>query len=299
MPFVRMHDKQRENEVLRNIEQLIDILQTKQDANEPVMLTELEGTHGDVAKLLLNDLKKALNSDELFMVYQPQIDIDGKMIGMESLLRWKYPVFGMIFPPLVIKLAMEAGFLNELEKSIFLKVKKDMGSFDYETTVSVNATAQFFVSDGFYQFISTAFPDGKAYKSTLCIEITEQSRLITDDYIATTFAMLKDIGIKLAIDDFSMGYTSLKYLSNNPFDMVKLDGSLIRGLENPRNCEIIASIMYLSQSLGFFVVAEFVETEKQRDRLMEIGCHVYQGYLYSRPLTLECLRDFIQNRPRI
>ena len=111
---------------------------------------------------------------------------------------------------------------------------------------------------------------------------------------------LKDLGHKFLIDDFGMGHTSLTYLQTNHFEVVKLDGALTRDiLENERNADIIGSIVYLSQSLHFWILAEYVETEKQRDKLAELGCSGFQGYLYSKPLRFEDLVVWMKEREEL
>ena len=120
------------------------------------------------------------------------------------------------------------------------------------------------------------------FGKNLCLEVTEQDSLSFDENTVTTFKALKDLGLSLAIDDFSMGQTSINYLKENLFDFIKLDGSLVRELFDRSNCrEIIISISRLAKSLHLSVIAEYVETKEQLDTLHETGCDYYQGYLFS------------------
>ena len=122
----------------------------------------------------------------------------------------------------------------------------------------------------------------------ICIEVTEKMTLNFDKDLEDKIERIKKLGFSLAIDDFSMGYTSIKYLKSSIFDMVKLDGSLVQGMsDNPRCENIIESITNLGQSLDFDVLAEFVETQEQFDRLKSIGCFKYQGYLFSPAVPKE------------
>ena len=122
----------------------------------------------------------------------------------------------------------------------------------------------------------------------LCLELTEKEALELNDETINAFKTIRELGLHLAIDDFSMGQTSIHYLRYNLFDIIKIDGSLVRGIISSPTCrEIISSISELSDSLSMLIIAEFVETEEEKNALHEIGCDHYQGYLYSKaePLT--------------
>ena len=116
----------------------------------------------------------------------------------------------------------------------------------------------------------------------MCIEVTEQATLNFDENTLKALKTLKDMGLMLAIDDFSMGQTSINYMKDNLFDIVKLDGSLVKGLfEHQNTREIISSIVSLASSIDMLVLAEYVETQEQKEELHKLGCNCYQGYLYS------------------
>lgn len=124
------------------------------------------------------------------------------------------------------------------------------------------------------------------------LEITEQDVLTNSEMVTKKIQQLKEDGHKLLIDDFGMGHTSLIYLQSDNFDVVKLDGSLVRHiLEKETNQKIVASIVELGTKLGIKVIAEYVETEEQRQKLDELGCHCYQGYLYGKPMLLEAFAE--------
>ena len=160
--------------------------------------------------------------------------------------------------------------------------------FGKDVKLSVNVTGTTVVTNDFLQFVKKLKDDGKLDGINLCIEITEQAALSFDDRSISVLRSLREMGILLSIDDFSMGKTSLNYLKNNLFDEIKLDGSLVKGLSTHKNCrEIIQSITGLATTLDLYVLAEYVETEEERDTLHEIGCDRYQGYLYSPAVYLE------------
>lgn len=293
-PFIKLFDKARRRDASRNMDQLVKVLQESERENKAVVLTELTGECGSIAKGLVFDLKRAIYEDELTLYYQPQYDNCHRCIGAEALLRWKHEVYGMLYPPLVIKVASEAGLLYELEKTILRKALEGCRQInagqDRKIKISVNVSAETVQNPMLVEFLKTLVTKRFLEENPIYLEVTEQMAVRSTKDTQERFEKIHRIGFKLAIDDFSMGHTSLKYLQENTFDMVKLDGALVRGMkENPRSREIISSILYLSHSLNFTVVAEYVEDEAQRAALEEIGCQYYQGYLYSPALPLEDL----------
>ena len=289
MPFVKLYDQQKIRQGRDTVRELIDIYQMHEARNSDVTLTGYTGRAGATARQLVNDLKSAIDREELFFLYQPQVNAAGTLFGAEALLRWNHPLFGPIYPPLIIRLAAEADILTSLEKYVFLRVLKDTAGLS-GITFSVNVTPLTLRDDRFISFLVRTFPDGLAGGLPLCIEVTEQNRLGSGKHMSERLSRLKENGFRLAIDDFSMGHTSLKYLQEGSFDVVKLDGSLSqRVLDDSRTRDIIASIVYLSRSVGFTVLAEYVETTEQMKALADLGCWAYQGYLYSPPVSLESL----------
>lgn len=139
----------------------------------------------------------------------------------------------------------------------------------------------------FERFLERLCKDYPMKEMGMCLEITEQAALQLDDALRERFRRLKELGFMLAVDDFSMGSTSIQYLTENYFDLVKLDGSLVRGiLDNGRCCEIISSIIQLSRSLELDVLAEYVSDAAIKEKLTELGCFLYQGWYYSPAITL-------------
>lgn len=217
---------------------------------------------------------------------QPQFDNTGKCIGAESLLRWNHEKYGIIYPPLVVHLAKESGRLYELETAIIEKSVQDSVEikkvYGESFKLSVNITVSSLNDKRLLPFLKGLCEKYPFKPGSVCIEITEETALETTEKTSELMKTIKDMGFTFALDDFSMGHTSLQYLQYNQFDLVKLDGNLVKSLlGNVRTKEIINSIVYLSNSLGFRVLAEFVETTKQKEALESIGVKLYQGYLYS------------------
>ncbi len=293
MPFIKRYDRMREAESRANIGLLTERFKEIEKNNDNALLTEESGITGSIAKQLVHDLMTAMEEEELFMLYQPQCNSMGACIGAEALLRWAHPTFGTVYPPMVIRIAEEGGYLTELEKYVFRRVKADMKKLGLPIRISINVTAQTIRSAAFADFLTETFPDGHEGGARVCIEITEQSELITSSSVTNMLDNIGKRGFALAIDDFSMGFTSLKYLQECRFDEVKLDGSLVRGMtEGTTARDIISSIVYLSGSLGFSVLAEYVETPEQKEMLGAIGCSKYQGYLFSCPIAPEELKKY-------
>ena len=304
-PFVIMYEKKSLKESSSAMNELVGILKKCEETTEEIVLTECEGNAGRLAKLLATDLVVSLPSADtkadtvnaespLLVKYQPQFDNKGNCIGAESLLRWNHDRYGIIYPPLVIHLAKESGNLYKLETYIIERSVQDSESFRKcfgETfKLSVNVTVTTLYDKRFIGFIEELARRYEIKPGNICIEITEETELVTSEETGELIKKIRSFGYTFALDDFSMGHTSLQYLQHNQFDLVKLDGNLVRSiLTNARTKEIINSIVYLSKSLDFKVLAEFVETQEQKEALEGIGCLLYQGYLYSPAVDRDSL----------
>ena len=218
-------------------------------------------------------------------------------MGAEALLRWNHPIGGYLYPPLVISLAQEAGLLDQLGMYIADRACEDIRSLKKISqrpfNISINLTACQVDSSSFTTQLSKLIAQYGFEPGTIGIEITEQTALSSSGSVVDRLSTFQDLGVYLIMDDFGMGHSSLVYLQNNKFNMVKLDGSLVRDITTNDRCkDIISSIIYLSGSLGFQVLAEFVETVEQRDALATLGCVYYQGYLYSKAVPFDQFVDF-------
>lgn len=291
MPFVRILDRQTEDEYHRVFDDFMKYYRDHEETLAAERIIDRQDVYGDFARNLTADLRYKMN-DHLQIHYQPQYNYEGKCVGVESLLRWNHPAFGMLYPPLVIKLAEDGGFLLDLEEAIVKRVlcetERIKKQFADEVKISFNVTGTTVVSDRFLQFCQNLNVNHPFAGSNICIEVTEQATLAFDDTTLKALRQLKEMGIQLAIDDFSMGHTSIEYMKNSLFDFIKLDGSLVRGMGTHENSrQIISSIVRLANSLHMTVIAEYVETEAQREELHEMGCDCYQGWLYSPAVPLD------------
>ncbi|MBO4384944.1 MAG: PTS sugar transporter subunit IIC/EAL domain-containing protein [Clostridia bacterium] len=291
LPFVRMLDRQSEEDVRRGFESFMEFYRRNEPELLGLSLIDRGDVYGDFAKNLCEELKNDL-PEKVVLYYQPQYHYNGSLIGVEALLRYKHPIHGMLYPPLIFKLAEDGGFLPELEEAVLAAALRDrdkvLARFGADVKLSVNVTGTTIVSPRFIEYCRELNEKAPFDGKNICLEVTEQAALLFNGDTMRILRELRDMGMLLAIDDFSMGQTSLHYLADNLFDLVKLDGSLVRGLFTHTNTrEIIASVVRLADSLEIKVLAEFVETEEQRQALHEIGCDRYQGYLYSAAVPLD------------
>lgn len=283
-PFVRRYDAEKLRTAQSEYDELLQKMKYSEATGTPTVLTASD----TIAKALAADLNHAINTGQLMLYYQPQYHLDGRCLGAEALLRWDHKVFGMVYPPLIIRLAQEADLLPRLEKMIVSRAAADLQRLHSETglelKISVNITGSSIQSADFENFLT----DLSARDYLPWLEITEQTALLFNDELKARFSRLHELGYHFAVDDFSMGQTSLKYLLGSQFELVKLDGSLVTGmLDNPRCRDIVSSIVQLSHSLNVDVLAEYVSSPELRDTLAGAGCTRYQGWYYSQAVPFD------------
>lgn len=296
IPFVKFNERHQSMEFEKSINALeIDMQNGEENGNIPTFLADQYKYHFP-AKTLTMDLKNAMRLNQLQLFYQVQITADEEIYGAEALFRWNHPVCGFIYPPLLISLAYQDGYLDELGLYIIEKACKDAMKMDkkgIKMNLSINISPKQLENDSFVSNVVKIKNLYPLQHIQLVFEITERAILITSDVIVNRILELRKNGIKMSIDDFGMGHGSITYLQENIFDEVKLDGSLVkRLLENERTREIVVSITQMSKRLQFHVVAEFVENKEQIKVLKDVGCTIYQGWFYGKA---EALDTFIQN----
>lgn len=295
LPFLRVYEKIYDVRMQQKISKLVEELQEYEKKGEnPNFLHRMDDT-GMVTRMLLQELKFAIKKKELYLLYQPQVDENGKYIGAEALMRWNHQEYGFIYPPLIIYLAKEGDLLPELERMLIdtsvKAIKQVSETCGDQFKISVNITAHS-LNWEIEDYVEKKLKEYDVPAKHLWMEITEQDMLTNSDMVIRKINQLKEAGHKLLIDDFGMGHTSLIYLQSEYFDVVKLDGSLVRDIINKTtNQKIVASVIELAKKLNVKVIAEYVETQEECDLLNEMGCDWYQGYLFGKPMPLE---EFIQ-----
>lgn len=298
LPFLRLNKRMQENIQKMRLQKLVQELQRLEESNEPPRLLQRTDQVGLISRMLLQDLKLSLEKKELFLLYQPQIDSNNVCLGAEALLRWKHPIFGFIYPPLIIYLAKEGDLLPKLEQNLLdmacNAIRTTQEQYDGNFKISINITAKSLLWD-IETCIQNNLEKYQIVPEKLWIEITEQDMVANSNIVVDKLSRLRQVGHTLLIDDFGMGHTSLLYLQSNYFNVVKLDGSLIKKmLGSTTNQKIISSIVQLGAELGVEIIAEYVETNTQKEKLLELGCKRYQGYLFSKPVPLEAFISYLK-----
>ena len=240
-----------------------------------------------------NGLKYALANNELLLHYQPQVDlITNNIVGVEALVRWQHPTFGLIAPSRFISIAEETGLIISIGEWVLQTACTQIKAWQREGSdnlrVAVNLSSRQFADPGLLQTIIGALEGNSLSANQLDIELTE-SVLVTDvEHAVKVMLQLSNLGVQLSIDDFGTGYSSLMYLKRFPINILKIDQSFVQDIAVEITGEaIVASIISLAHNLKIRVIAEGVESRVQLDFLRQHRCDQVQGYYFSRPVSAE------------
>ncbi|WP_257539988.1 bifunctional diguanylate cyclase/phosphodiesterase [Sphingobium sp. CFD-1] len=236
---------------------------------------------------LEEDLRDALATDALHLVYQPVVSsVTEQITGYEALLRWQHPRRGLIGPDIFIPIAEDTGLIAQIGDWVIRTACKDAAQWVGSTRVAVNVSPIQFANPSFPSTIMNALASTQLSPERLELEITESVFLNDNADTDSMFARLKALGVRLALDDFGTGYSSLGYLKKAPFDKIKIDQSFVRGaaIKGNRNSAIIKAIVSLAEALGMDTTAEGAETHDELDLIRQLGCSHVQGYVYGRPM---------------
>jgi EAL domain-containing protein (putative c-di-GMP-specific phosphodiesterase class I) len=237
---------------------------------------------------LENELRKAIKRKEFFLVYQPKINLMTKQIvGLEALIRWNHPEFGLIPPSQFIPLAEKTGQIVPITENVIRTVCEDIEEWNRDgiyPCVAINISPIMFEEMDLSEFFKTFLKTASIDASSLELEITE-SAMINPIRALRTLKRLKEIGLKISIDDFGAGYSSLGHLKQFPVDTLKIDISFIRGIGNSHEDNaLVKTIIDIAHNLKLNVVAEGVETNEQLDFLSTYHCTEGQGYVFFKPM---------------
>jgi len=243
--------------------------------------------------LLQQELKMALNNEELMVYYQPKYNIKiGSYDGFEALIRWKHPVKGFISPVEFIPVAEETNLINEigawvLEKSCVF-IKEFNFKFGKEFNVAVNVSAVQLLSDGFEEYVCSVIEKYKLKPQYLELEITESVFMNSIDIAYQKLNFFRSMNISIALDDFGTGYSSFTYLKSLPITTLKLDKSFVDDIVSDEIAlKIMKSVIQIGKSIGLKMVAEGVETVEQYQLLSKLECEYIQGFYFSKPVSEE------------
>ena len=248
------------------------------------------------------ELRQSLRESRFVLHYQPQMHGNGKMFGVEALIRWQHPERGLVYPNDFIAQAEESGLILPigkwaLETACLQLSRWAMREETRHLSVAVNVSVRQFRHPEFVELVMMTIKDSGINASRLKLELTETLLATGIEVTIAKMGMLKEAGVTLSIDDFGIGYSALSYLKHLPLDQLKIDRIFVKDiLTDPNDAAIARTIVGLAQSLGLGVVAEGVETEAQRELLARFGCECYQGHLFSPALPIEALEIFMQRR---
>jgi len=246
---------------------------------------------------LENDLRRALERDELVLHYQPQMNCStGEMVGFEALVRWQHAELGLVPPARFIPIAEENGLIVPIGEWVLREAcrqnKAWIDAGGKPMVVSVNLSSRQFHQESMLKTVTDTLELTKLEAKYLSLEITESSLMHDPDDAVVTLCLLHNMGVAISIDDFGTGYSSLGHLKRFPLDYLKIDRAFVKDItENPEDAAIVQAILAMAHSLRLKVVAEGVETERQLQFLHKIGCDEVQGYFLAKPLPADVFAE--------
>jgi diguanylate cyclase (GGDEF)-like protein len=253
---------------------------------------------------LLGELRRALDNRQLVVFYQPEVDArSGQVVGVEALVRWQHPEYGLLLPGEFIPLAERSGLVGPLTHYVLdaaLGECRRWLTAGHELSVAVNISARRLLDLAFPDEIAGLLAERDVPAHLLVLEITESTIMVDPEHALEILARLSDMGVQLAIDDFGTGYSSMAYLKTLPVDELKVDRSFVSHMvTSPRDAVIVRSTVDLGRNLGLRVVAEGVQNEATWHELEALGCDAIQGFYVSLPLPADELLVWLAHAPRL
>jgi EAL domain-containing protein (putative c-di-GMP-specific phosphodiesterase class I) len=262
-------------------------------------------THAVYLLQMENDLRRAIDREELRVYYQPIVALDnGQLAGFEALIRWQHPERGFINPSDFIPLAEDTGLIVPLGLWILKRACQQLSKWQWQAPanrslfMSVNLSGKQVAVPSLVSDIREILEETHVDAKHLKLEITESAVMENAEMAARLLKRLKDLGVQLSIDDFGTGYSSLSYLHRFPVNTLKIDRSFVGRIgEAAENIEIVRTVISLAENMGMEVVAEGVETLSQLTQLRKLKCQYGQGYLFSRPVDAASVSEWISKKP--
>jgi len=248
---------------------------------------------------ILGDLKAAIDNKEFYVALQPKCDLKtGKVVGLESLLRWEKQD-NLIPPSIFIPLAERTGLISKLDAiaaELTFQAMKEVNQAGFILPISINATVADLIDPDYIQLLIDLIEEKKISPALVEIEITESQAMESYEEVKPILDDLHKAGFNISIDDFGTGYSSLSHISQLAVDVIKIDISFVRHLQDdPASQQVVDLVMRLAELFDFSVVGEGIETKAQRDALLERGCCVGQGYFYAKPMPTNELLVWLRN----
>jgi EAL domain-containing protein (putative c-di-GMP-specific phosphodiesterase class I) len=253
--------------------------------------------------LMESSLRRALNSSEFVLHYQPLVNLEnGLIVGVEALIRWLHPELGVIMPDRFIHVAEETGLINPIGDWVLCEACRQAQAWCDAglppITMAVNVAPVQFRQAGFVEVVAGALATSGLEANRLELELTERTVMHDADINLGTLSALHRMGVELSLDDFGTGYSSLAYLKRFPVGKLKIDRSFVNDLEtDPDDWTIASTIVSMGRSLRMTVLAEGVEKPEQLALLRKMGCDMAQGYHFSRPTSADGMADMLHDQP--
>lgn len=285
------------DEIMRSLD--IVMRQAKNTRNTTRFVTpEIQNEYLELIKIE-HRLRKAIQEKRLYMVYQPLVNAVGELSGVEALVRWVDDKLGMVPPDKFIPIAEHCGLMLELGNLIFDLTMRDMAFIRREKQchlpVSLNVSVKQFFQDQFVEDLVARLNQYQISPSTVTIEITESVFIEDIHHVKNCCDKLREQGLTLSLDDFGTGYSSLSLLSGLPINELKIDKSFVDEVNHSQQSLLmVENIIGIARNYGMSVLAEGVETEAQKNSLLKLGCDCFQGYLFSKPLKIEQLSQYME-----
>jgi diguanylate cyclase (GGDEF)-like protein len=255
--------------------------------------------HNSTANLaLLAEMRRAVREDELVLHYQPKVSLDDeRVVALEALVRWEHPIHGLLAPDRFVPLVEQTDLIDDLTQWVLARALVDLASLGDDhahLTVAVNVSARNLARHDFATRVADTLAEVGVSPQRLVVEITETALLADPARAVTVLGELSDLGVRVSLDDFGVGQTSLSYLATLPVDELKIDRGFVTDMIDDRtHAAIVRSIVDLGHNLSLSVVAEGVETVEASDALRNAGCDLGQGYHFSRPVPMVELRSVL------
>jgi lactose/cellobiose-specific phosphotransferase system IIC component len=297
LPFVRRVEAKRLREQTRILAETTAAILSEGHARVPVV--RRGDQIGLMARGLLSDLRTDMTDSVLKLAYQPKHALDGRVVGVEALLRWPHRRYGVLSPAVAITLAEDSGDIHALglwvlEQACACKARWNQQGFD-QISMAINVSPLQLTAAEFVPRLAAILKMHGLNPNEIELEITESQHIPNTLVVDAALRDLSDLGILLSMDDFGMGYSSLLHLRRFRLHAIKIDGSLTRDiLSNTASADIIRTITELGRTQNIDVIAEFVETKTQRDFLGELGCDCFQGYFHSPALAESECPDYFR-----